>query len=62
MGQELSRSATCTSQTRDEVPCGAFFLFVSEGFSDAIRPSSKSRRILKWTPFQMLAGNVLRRS
>jgi hypothetical protein len=32
-------SATCTSQTRDEVPDGAFFLFVSKGFSEAIRLS-----------------------
>ena len=32
-----SRSATCTSQTRDEVPHGAFFLFVSKGFSEATR-------------------------
>ena len=32
-------SATCTSQTRDEVPFGAFFLFVSKGFSEAIRLS-----------------------
>ena len=34
-----SLSATCTSQTRDEVPCGAFFLLVSKGFSKAIRLS-----------------------
>ena len=32
-------SATCTSQTRDEVPDGAFFLFVSKWFSEAIRLS-----------------------
>ena len=32
-------SATFTSQTRDEVPDGAFFLFVSKGFSEAIRLS-----------------------
>ena len=32
-------SATCTLQTRDEVPDGAFFLFVSKGFSEAIRLS-----------------------
>ena len=31
--------ATCTSQTRDEVPVGAFFLSVSKGFSEAIRLS-----------------------
>ena len=36
-GSQPSRSATCTSQTRDEVPEGAFFLFVSKGFSEAIR-------------------------
>ena len=33
------RSATCTLQTRDEVPDGAFFLFVSKGFSEAMRLS-----------------------
>jgi hypothetical protein len=32
-------SATCTSQTRDEVPDGTFFLLVSKGFSKAIRLS-----------------------
>ena len=32
-------SATCTLQTRDEVPDGAFFLSVSKGFSEAIRLS-----------------------
>jgi hypothetical protein len=37
-----SLSATCTSQTRDEVPCGAFFLFVSKGFSEGIRLSKTS--------------------
>ena len=35
--------ATCTSQTRDEVPDGAFFLFVSKGFNDAIRLSETGR-------------------
>jgi hypothetical protein len=34
-----SCSATCTLQTRDEVPEGALFLFVSKGFSEAIRLS-----------------------
>ena len=32
-------SATCILQNRDEVPEGAFFLFVSKGFSEAIRLS-----------------------
>jgi hypothetical protein len=32
-------SATCISQTRDKVPEGAFFRFVSKGFSEAIRLS-----------------------
>ena len=35
-------SATCTSQTLDKVPDGAFFLFVSKGFSEAIRLSETS--------------------
>ena len=34
-----SLSATCTSQTRDEAPARAFFLFGSKGFSKAIRLS-----------------------
>ena len=38
-GSNPIRSATCTSQTRDEVPDGAFFLFVSKWFSEAIRLS-----------------------
>ena len=41
MGAYLS--ATCTSQTRDEVPDRAFFLFVSKGFSEAIRLSETNR-------------------
>ena len=34
---EFSLSATCTSQTPDEAPDRAFFLFVSKGFTKAIQ-------------------------
>jgi len=55
-GRELgvcrTPSATCTLQTRDEVPCGAFFLFVSKGFSFCRRPSETGRtlQIGLWQP------------
>ncbi len=39
VGSNPTLSATCTSQTQDEVPDGTFFLFVSNGFSEAIRLS-----------------------
>ena len=39
LGARPTSSATCTSQTRDEVPDGTFFLLVSKGFSKAIRLS-----------------------
>ena len=39
LGVRLTPSATCVLQTRDEVPEGAFFLFFSKGFSEAIRLS-----------------------
>ena len=39
LGSNRTLSATCTSQTRDEVPDGTFFLLVSKGFSKAIRLS-----------------------
>ena len=39
VGSNPTLTATCTSQTRDEVPYGAFFLFGSKGFSDATRLS-----------------------
>jgi len=35
-------TATNLSQTRDKVLLGAFFLFVSKGFSEAIRLSETS--------------------
>ena len=37
-------SATNHSLTRDEVPDGAFFIFVSKGFSGAIRLSETGLR------------------
>ncbi len=43
MGARPIPSATNHSQTRDEVPDGAFFLFVSKGFNDAIRLSETGR-------------------
>jgi hypothetical protein len=39
LGSNPICTATYTSQTRDEVPDGAFFLFVSKWFSGAIRLS-----------------------
>ena len=39
LGARTAPSATCTLQTRDKVPDWALFLFVSNGFSEAIRLS-----------------------
>ena len=36
-GSNPFHSATFSSQTKDEAPERAFFLFVSKGFSEAIR-------------------------
>ena len=38
-GSNPSCSATYTLRTRDEVPSGAFFLFGSKGFNEAMRLS-----------------------
>ena len=43
MGSNPTSSATNHSRTRDEAPARAFFLFVSKGFSGAIRLSEIGR-------------------
>ena len=42
-GSNPSPSATNHSRTRDEAPAWAYFLFVSKGFSEAIRLSETGR-------------------